>query len=494
MFHVLDIATGKPVCSDETGEPEVYETGALAAERAKALSEAHGHKFQPRPVPAVNDLHWRERERQRFEAGKYTRPNRELNDYCRPSHFVHVSLDKPALLAYTPSEEYGRADRQVRKRVSTYLAEFCPALAAEERDALEAEHVAAFSVKLRFAKTPGEIRGVYTTYDQRAAGVNVSCMRYDVDRYHGEGMHPTEVYGDSDLQVAYLTNDEGETTHRALIWPAKKVYSRVYGDCPSFHAALQSLGYVKSSGYYTAPGNPSLAGARVRAIELDTRGSYLMPYIDEAESVELLAGGEWFQLRKGSGGSHACHETDGTTGDGQTCDRCDGHVDEDDTSSVVASFDYRGRPAGYATWCQRCAENYAFYCEGVGETISDDVGSVEVDGRTYARPYAEEHAHQCARTDEYTFRELVTVITDASDGEEERWSAEAVEEEAFLCRVTGELYAHDAAREGTLERRARRSQGTYWTGINDAASDEEADEAAPARCPYTLELPLIAAE
>jgi len=496
MFHILSLATNELILG-EFGEPLAFETGALAAERAKALSEANpeGGKFQPRKAVAIDDPNWHTRETIRFESGTYTRPNESLRGHCPASHYVHVSRDKPDMLAYTESDAKGRADVQRRRKVVSYLEEFAAYLSKEQRAAIAAEHAAAFSVGVKFAVTPDEIEAVYTNYEPRAEGVSDSCMRYN-KAWDGDE-HPVRVYGDSDLQVAYLTNEEGQTTHRALIWPAQKVYSRVYGDSSSFHAALKALGYTKSHGYYgSAGGDKSLEGARIRAI--DCGNGYVMPYIDECDTVALSRDRQWFIL---GGDGYDCQQTGGATEDASctTCERCDDRTDEEDTYTVYTRVSPSGLGRGDETWCSHCYENHTFYCEGVNETFSNDVHHADADnGHTYTVAYLRDNANQCEHTEEWTFDDLVTVIIDTDDGETAEWCEGAVTSDAFICRVTGELYSHDCARDGTLESGHSHRDGTGWRGINDGATDGEI-EAALGKTPRCTETPdmldaLIAAE
>jgi len=482
-YNILSLATNELVLDESTGEPLSFETGALAAERAKALMAANPEsgKYQPRVAPSVDDEFWREREMRRFKDGTYTTPDDSLLHWCIPEHFVHVSRDKPEMLAYTENAAKGRADIQRRRRVVSYLEEFAPALTKAQREDIAAEHAAAFSVGIKFAKTPDEIEAVYTDYAREAIGVSDSCMRYRGNHW-GNRPHPVRVYGNSDLQVAYLTNERGQTTHRALIWPEKKVYSRVYGDSSSFHAALKACGYQKSSGYYTSSrGAPSLRGARIRALPLDDDGDYdgryLMPYIDEVGSVGLSSDGKWFIL--GEEG-YDCNQTDGMTQDEDRvcCEHCGDLVDQEDTRTVYTSV----RPNGYGraaeTWCECCCGQETFYCEGVNEMFSDDVDHEMADnGRTYTEAYLSRYANLCQKLGTWTFDDLAAVITDASTGNTENWCDDAVASDAFQCRVTGQLYSHSCAKEGTLTRGVMTPSGTAWRGISEGATDEDEDAA-----------------
>lgn len=242
--------------------------------------------------------------------------------------------------------------------------------------------------EVKFASTPDEIEGVYTNYADNIEPVARSCMR---GRTWDWGCHPVRVYGAGDLAVAYLTNAAGETTHRALCWPEKKIYSRMYAADDVLHKMLAQLGYAKSR-YYGAA-NPTLAGARLLAIPADCAGdNYVMPYIDEAIDVELRDSGDelYFVLSEG-GGLYSTRETNGTTSepsetddeedeDTFLCERCDNHTHNDEATRVYVNR------RDVESWCEDCVASGAFRCDYSGEMYADDgVSSVEMaDGAVWA--------------------------------------------------------------------------------------------------------------
>ena len=103
---------------------------------------------------------------------------------------------------------------------------------------------------LLFAETADEIEHVYKTGPY-------SCMS-------GREAYQNRAYAGPDLAVAYLKVD-GVIIARTLVWPAKKVHSRLYGDATHLDVALKKAGY-KQSGYYAQRGiasEPSFDGARM---------------------------------------------------------------------------------------------------------------------------------------------------------------------------------------------------------------------------------------
>src|SRR5690606_7560176 len=145
------------------------------------------------------------------------------------------------------------------------------------------------------AATPDDIENVYLK------GPN-SCMSHDLSEFSSPE-HPTRVYGDSDLQVAYIVNSSGNISARVLVWPEKKLYGRIYGDEDRMSDMLEEAGYERGD----------LDGARIRRIPIRDR-QYVMPYLDEA-------GQTFGEIRKDNGdidtdffeigGRNAADRTDG---------------------------------------------------------------------------------------------------------------------------------------------------------------------------------------
>lgn len=243
---------------------------------------------------------WRERERRKVYGNRNgtQAPPWDGEDWywdkLRDLHHAYLSIEKPGLIAYTPSEEWGVADRQLRVRPGKYLEQFAPHLTSTERDAFCAQ-VKAIDDRnvVKFASTPDEIVRVYRNGPS-------SCMSHDVSSYSTNGLHPVSVYGDSDLQLAYLANEDGTTFRaRALVWPDKKIHSRVYGD-ETIKYLLTQMGYK----------NGSLAGAHVRKIRVDD-DVFLMPYVDGIETADIVA--DRFRFCDDDSGEYKCQDTNGTT-------------------------------------------------------------------------------------------------------------------------------------------------------------------------------------
>ena len=185
----------------------------------------------------------------------------------------------------TLDADYNAKYTELSADYSAKRAALAEDLSPDERREIEAEHSGqSFDDGLKFASTPKEIVAVYTNYDEDCSQVADSCMRYECCDFPEGGsprppQHPCSVYGAGDLAIAYTVNVAGQTTARALCWPEKKIYSRVYAnDGDRLHRLLKKRGFKKSGGYYGAdnkhhastrdadPDAPSLAGARILRI------------------------------------------------------------------------------------------------------------------------------------------------------------------------------------------------------------------------------------
>jgi hypothetical protein len=139
------------------------------------------------------DPEWRLREQRRFDLNEY-----EALPWDLPvieDHYAHVSVEDGAKVAFTPSHEKGMVDVQVRMKPGRYLTKFYPHLSADK----VREYAIALdkAIGVRFAVTADDIVRVYLN------GPN-SCMSHATNTYASNPVHPCAVYGDSDLQLAYL--------------------------------------------------------------------------------------------------------------------------------------------------------------------------------------------------------------------------------------------------------------------------------------------------
>ena len=103
------------------------------------------------------DNEWIDRERARFETGHYKRPGWIDEGAALPSfhvavgdpralHFAHVSREDSSLIAYTESEEKGRADKKRQIKPGRYLEKFFS-------DRLTKPQIAAWAARYRATVT-----------------------------------------------------------------------------------------------------------------------------------------------------------------------------------------------------------------------------------------------------------------------------------------------------------------------------------------------------
>lgn len=322
--------------------------------------------------------HWREREYMRFSSGEYIdlpwtyrgrvrvnssgvavwRYPTEDEQTTLGDHYAHLSIKHPGLIAYTPSDEHGHSDRQITIKPGRYLEQFYGEIFSKEnRDRLVAE-IKALTGDLRIARSTADVIRVYRNGPD-------SCMSHGNDSYETNDIHPVSVYGESDLGVAYL-GELDDVRARCIVWPERKLYGRLYGD-DALTALLRNNGYTHRS---------TFGGARVRVIRVDgSRGRYVMPYIDAAESVDLVRdsdakGTSWFVLNDDDDGEYCCKDTDGVTyklekpiycarcgdnrveNDGDKCSDCDDLISCDSCDRSMSSDDGYGH--GDSTLCERC--------------------------------------------------------------------------------------------------------------------------------------------
>lgn len=328
---------------------------------------------------------WETREANRFADGTYIDvPWHRHITIALASHFAHMSLKDPGMIAYTRSEEHGVADRQTRVRPGRYLTEFYASILTAEQIEQYACACTADSLVLSIATTADDVERVYVG----SVGGLQSCMtgshgtpqsNSGGKNFHLEGylryatIHPTRVYGDSDLAVAYL-GDIDCVTARCVVWPAKKRYGRIYGNESVLRALLTKDGYTSGS----------MIGARIRYIE-DTKHRIVMPYIDGPSYAER--DGQYLTLGSGS------IETQVTSGytdspddrDMRECDNCgDEYETDDDTgnycqhcydqmSSCFACdrqmFDVEYTDENDEPLCRYCARRQRVTCAVCSEVI-----------------------------------------------------------------------------------------------------------------------------
>jgi hypothetical protein len=442
MFNVIDLESGLPITG--SGHILTFEDGASAAKYAIQYFEVTGKKAQVRVV--VNDS-WQVREKLRFESGDYLPvawnhaqfwlDNIEIHRL----HFAHRSKIKDSCLAYTESPEKGSQDRQTRIKAGAYLTKYFADILSESEinhyARLHASIENALDSEIKFASDADLIEEIYKNGPE-------SCMSYSAGDYEGD-FHPVRVYGDSDLQLAYVERQSDYHSKpiaaRALIWPDRKIYGRVYptperysddkrtiarAEYNGLIIALEKLGYT--SGRFD--------GAKIQKVEnTNRRGGYIMPYLDGTQGVDDI--GNYFLIT--SNGDYSATETTGLVSENSryTCENCEESCDEENTSIVNITGNRSTQ-----SWCESCVTNHTFHCYGYDEIFSEYVDSIVADdGYNYSSRYAERNLEFCARTESYIVNESVDqVIT--SNGSEQ-WCESAISDHAFFCNKNDSYYSND---------------------------------------------------
>jgi hypothetical protein len=462
MFFVVEIESGQVLFDN-------LDSGHAAARLARAWQETTNKKAG---VRIKNNPEWENRELARFESGDYLPVAWHDSSFWRNNeaihklHYAHRSKVKDHCIAYTESPEKGSQDRQTRIKAGAYLTKYFSHILSESEinhyARLHASIENTLDSEVKFTSDPDLIEEIYIHGPQ-------SCMSDPASSFSGH-CHPVKVYGDSDLQLAYVDRQSDYHNRRyaarALVWPEKKIYGRVYptperysdndriiarAEYNGLIMALEKLGY--QSGRFD--------GAKIKAIEDSNDNGYIMPYLDGTQGVDLV--GEYFVIH--GNGDYSADQTNGLMGDNKTtCQRCEESVDPDDTSIVQTRHVSE-------TWCCRCTDYYSFYCEGYGDLYdSDSQDSVCVDGNTYSLRYAEHNFYFCERSEEWTKESCRTVNT--KHGTEE-WCESEVEDHAFLCEKSDSLYSSDDFESVTINGITYEKSNAYNYGLLETETESE---------------------
>ena len=391
------------------GDPPEYATRATAARHLKPKQRID---FVP---TAAQVSAWREREQDRFDKRIYA----DVPWYVTPSlrHYAHMSVETPGHIAYTKDDEAGVNDKQTRVKPGKYLAEFyAPRHTATEIAGYVAQCAAYATGVYGVASTKADITAIYNV----TSGPD-SCMRrkrkaeYDWQHLLDDGglpCHPCATYAGPDLAVAYI-GTLGEISQRAVIWPDKKQYTRIYGTGP-LQLLLQRDGYSKVD---------ALEGARLLAVPF--RDGYVVPYMDGCAYGEL-DDREQYIIVSPDKGDLALDQINGHTASEEPeehyyCENCNGECNEDER------------------YCSSCEDDH-WVCEGCSEDFLNDDYTRMSSGNLYCPSCvgsltltcdADECCNKWIEEDEFTYRERQDRRTEGKTG---------------LCRSCA---AHRAADEDT---------------------------------------------
>lgn len=426
QFHIIRIEReGQPPVMDGS-KPLVWEDPKEAQKQAAQLQAAWGEKVC---VKLVINEEWRTREEKRMSDKDY-RPLPWfqamwwIDAYpIWKDHFPHASLEKPGFLAYTKCVEDGVKDKQTIVRPGAYLGKYFER-ALENNGLIQRKLVEQFMalygpIEVKFAETEDDMQAVYERGPQ-------TCIH---GRNWPKGLHPARVYAGGDLQIAYIGELGGKVSARSLVWPEKKLHSRIYGDVARLTQGLQRLGYQW--------GPP--VGAKLKRVELNCNGKqshvFLAPYIDKKNQQ---GGGHLGVIDKGDHliicldnepGSHHASLPDGYSGNyvprkdekqKYVCQSCDANVNFV-TDVFIGAHGEDEEPDSYR-WCYRCVQDNAWRCRYSGHFYStEDVESVEVAGNRWLEYYADMYATRC-EADGQLYPEGDVRKVHMPDGEEHNYS------------------------------------------------------------------------
>ncbi len=347
----------KPVY-DRYGELMKFSTGEDASREARAMTVS-GKKFQPR---RVKDDQWQMREKSRFATKEY-KPLPWANavwwknhQHIHGDHFPHVSQkNSVGLMAYTETEDKGSADVQTPIKPGKYLEKYFPKILDPFiiRDLCTVFSNVFEDNCLLFADTEDDFETFYTTGPS-------SCMSHPKEKYTSH-IHPVRVYAAGDLSLCYMKRD-GRIVARTLCYPAKKLYSRVYGDAGRIEPLLSKDGWKKG---------PPVGAKLQRVLTWENKAAksgnraFVAPHIDDItyvvdEGDHLIIGNPAENPPKVKG-----VKLTGASGVTEwvslQCRSCGAEV----TKSALRKV-YINRSASTADWCTTCVEEKSFRCATVG--------------------------------------------------------------------------------------------------------------------------------
>jgi hypothetical protein len=302
---------------------------------------------------------WESRELGRFADGTYKTVPVSLAYPAK--HYVHLSVTDTEndYVAYTPSDAYGEADRQVRLKFGRYLHKTFPELTDAEIQSHVTELKSALSIAdkpavLRFATDIQTINRIFETEMRACDSSYTSCM---YGKFADDSIRPYHVYaGSPDVAVAYVTDGEGAIVSRSVVSTKDKVWVRCYSvvggescaDCCTLRSLLADAGYAEGK----LDGN--------RLTKLSTR-RVMLPYIDSGGRDVRDDGDYWVVVADGDG-DYKADSTDGTVTEcGNRCECCG--CREEDCECYICQCCGERSPDG----CDECC-----MCEECGGCTTHD--------------------------------------------------------------------------------------------------------------------------
>jgi hypothetical protein len=255
-------------------------------------------------------------------------------------------------------------------------------------------------------------------------------MGYDASTF-GTPCHPAEAYAGHGLAIAYVQLEDGTIPSRAIVWPEKKIFVRCYGINESDKQNIATL--LIEAGY---SGADSFNGAKLSRIPFRGDERLVVPYIDgSAQRLDDM--GDYLIVNR-------CGEIDGASTAGWSeltdtegtieCDNCGRREDEGDAHTVSDQ-----------TWCSRCTDRHAFYCEATEEMHSNDAGLQTVITRNGRHQIwcddACDNTFHCVATDATYDRDHYTPVDVTTAQGVETWCQEETLDDLFYCEHASEYYS-----------------------------------------------------
>lgn len=194
------------------------------------------------------------------------------------SHFPHISRIDNVLIAYTPNPDKGDRDLQTPIKPGAYLRKFFSDILTIDEINRWASAVTLPNYKLNFTTDAAIIADIYHQCAR-------ACMSHTNSTYSATvGVHPTEVYANGPLALAYLTNHHGAPVARAMCWPEKHIHTRIYGESARMTIALTNANY--HPGVFNNLPLPVIGLGR-RAEYKTLGNSVVCPFIDHLKWARL---------------------------------------------------------------------------------------------------------------------------------------------------------------------------------------------------------------
>ena len=384
---------------------------------------------------------WVWREARRFFTAEYSRSvsggyDLGLLDLRNlPGHFLHLSKQDPRLVAYTPTPEHGRQDRQVRSTLGKYLSRYQTELGLTSSDIGRLTRLWGNVANVNFGliRDADDIQYVYDHGPD-------SCMKE-------LGNPAVQAYAGPDTALAVMWQGPKEggvrgacnIAARCVVSLLNQQYVRIYSDCD---AEDQLEDWLAGEGFERD--SMALLGCRLR---YQPGGSTIYaPYLDGDVRYGIVEDG---YLRLSDSGLEL-RAAGGQVAIGEVCSDCGEHAEE---LTEVQGGD---------RVCASCLENYRLaYTEFCEEWVpEDDVVGRDDSGDAYTDDGAEHYSLVIPEDSDCLKPRDECICT-----EDDRYFASvySARDQGYYETVSGEwLQEHDMAPKGF-----RKATDDEWVPEND---------------------------